>query len=83
VNAQECVEELDKELTQEADVDGRSEHKDGSGLVKAQTWLEKLQENMQISAPKASKGTAEEQLSHLSFCRQGFVFDCVVLSPLP
>lgn len=82
---QECVEELDKELTKEADVDDGSDDRDGSSQAKAQTWLEKLQENMHMSASRVSKGTAEgiRAMSPLSFCRLRFVHDCVVLLLLP
>lgn len=54
----EVAEELDKELTREKeDSDYESEEEDvPSDKAKAQSWLEKLSENLHISAAKPSKG---------------------------
>jgi len=64
VKARECdelmevAEELDKELTREKeDSDSESEEEDvPADKAKAQSWLEKLSENLRISAAKPSKG---------------------------
>ena len=61
VKAQECdelmevAEELDKELARDRPSD-ESDSEEVHDQTKAQTWLEKLQENLQLSASKHSKG---------------------------
>ena len=58
----EVAEELDKELALDRPSD-ESESEEVHDQAKAQTWLEKLQENLQLSASKHSKGAL---ISHRS-----------------